>query len=145
MTDTPEYFPSRLDRLELGVLGLAERQSNTQVLLDNLALRQANSQIQLDELKREMRELTSNVDRVLSRSAILDDVLLELRDSHEEHQRNFEQIHLHKKRLSLAINADLGLQYALITVHPATTPTPSATLPPPCNKSFVPRISHPCG
>ncbi|QFS49883.1 hypothetical protein GXM_07377 [Nostoc sphaeroides CCNUC1] len=75
MTDTPEYFPSRLDRLELGVLGLAERQSNTQVQLDNLALRQANSQIQLDELKREMRELTSNVDRVLSRSAILDDVL----------------------------------------------------------------------
>lgn len=91
MTDTPEYFPSRLDRLEQIVLGLAERQSNTQVQLDNLALRQANSQIQLDELKREMRELTSNVDRVLSRSAILDDVLLELRDSHEEHQRNFEQ------------------------------------------------------
>lgn len=37
-----------------------------------------------------MRELTSNVDRVLGRSAILDDVLLELRDSHEQHQRNFE-------------------------------------------------------
>ncbi|MEH1781759.1 hypothetical protein [Nostoc sp.] len=38
-----------------------------------------------------MRELTSNVDRVLGRSAILDGVLLELRDSHEQHQRNFEE------------------------------------------------------
>ncbi|MCC5633511.1 hypothetical protein LC613_39300 [Nostoc sphaeroides CHAB 2801] len=70
MTDTPEYFPSRLDRLELGVLGLAERQSNTQQQLDLL---------------------TDNVNRVLARSAILDDVLLELRDSHEIHQRNFEE------------------------------------------------------
>ncbi|MBD2527440.1 hypothetical protein [Nostoc sp. FACHB-133] len=70
MTDTPEYFPSRLDRLEQIVLGLAERQSNTQQQLDLL---------------------TDNVNRVLARSAILDDVLLELRDSHEIHQRNFEE------------------------------------------------------
>jgi predicted nucleic acid-binding Zn-ribbon protein len=69
MTDTPEYFPSRLDRIEQIILGLAERQANTQVQLDSL---------------------TENVNRVLARSAILDDVLLELRDSHEEHQRNFE-------------------------------------------------------
>ncbi|MEH2126753.1 hypothetical protein [Nostoc sp.] len=51
------------------MLGLAERQANTQQQLDSL---------------------TENVNRVLARSAILDDVLLELRDSHEEHQRNFE-------------------------------------------------------
>ncbi|ACC85292.1 hypothetical protein [Nostoc punctiforme] len=76
MTDTPEYFPSRLDRAEQIILGLAERQANTQA--------------QLDELRQEVRGLTSNVDRVLARSAILDDVLLELRDSHEAHQRNFE-------------------------------------------------------
>ncbi|MEJ6487453.1 hypothetical protein [Nostoc punctiforme] len=69
MTDTPEYFPSRLDRIEQIMLGLAERQANTQQQLDSL---------------------TENVNRVLARSAILDDVLLELRDSHEEHQRNFE-------------------------------------------------------
>ncbi len=75
MTDTP--FPNRLDRIEQIILGLAERQASTQG--------------QLDELSQEMRELTSNVDRVLGRSAILDDVLLELRESHELHQRNFEE------------------------------------------------------
>ena len=85
MTDTPEYFPSRLDRAEQIILGLAERQASTQEQLDNLTVRQANTQAQLDELSQEMRELTSNVDRVLGRSAILDDVLLELRDSHEQH------------------------------------------------------------
>ncbi|MDZ8259092.1 hypothetical protein [Nostoc sp. ChiQUE01b] len=80
MTDTP--FPSRLDRAEQIILGLAERQANTQT--------------QVDELRQEMRELTAsvnnltdNVDRVLARSAILDDVLLELRDSHEQHQHIF--------------------------------------------------------
>ncbi|MEH1786287.1 MAG: hypothetical protein V7L23_12065 [Nostoc sp.] len=66
-------------------------QLSTQEQLDNLTIRQANTQAQLDELSQEMRELTSNVDRVLGRSAILDGVLLELRDSHEQHQRNFEE------------------------------------------------------
>ncbi|MGF1988853.1 MAG: hypothetical protein RMY62_013425 [Nostoc sp. ZfuVER08] len=109
MTDTPEYFPSRLDRIEQIILGLAERQANTQTQLDrtqaqldNLALRQANSQIQLDELKQEIRQLTSNVDRVLARSAILDDVLLELRDSHETHQRNFEE---HQRTTNAALQS----------------------------------------
>ncbi|MBD2536122.1 hypothetical protein H6G97_45135 [Nostoc flagelliforme FACHB-838] len=36
-------------------------------------------------------ELTENTNRVLARSAVLDDVLLELRDSFEQHQRNFEE------------------------------------------------------
>ncbi|MCC5606096.1 hypothetical protein LC612_04625 [Nostoc sp. CHAB 5834] len=91
MTDTSEYFPNRIDRIEQIILGLAERQTSTQQQLDNLTIRQANTQAQLGELSKDLRELTSNVDRVLGRSAILDDVLLELRDSHEEHQRNFEE------------------------------------------------------
>ncbi|YAF99022.1 MAG: hypothetical protein AB3A66_28930 (plasmid) [Nodularia sp. CChRGM 3473] len=49
-----------------------------------------------------MRELTSNVDRVLSRNAILDDVLLELRDSHETHQRNFEE---HQRTTNAALQS----------------------------------------
>lgn len=109
MTDTPEYFPSRLDRIEQIMLGLAERQANTQaqldrtqVQLDNLAFRQGNAQIQLDELRQEMRELTSNVTRVLGRSAILDDVLLELRDSHQTHQRNFEE---HQRTTNAALQS----------------------------------------
>ncbi|MBN3944449.1 MAG: hypothetical protein V7L21_20730 [Nostoc sp.] len=93
MTDTP--FPSRLDRAEQIILGLAERQANTQT--------------QVDELRQEMRELTAsvnnltdNVDRVLARSAILDDVLLELRDSHEQHQHNFEE---HQRTTNAALQS----------------------------------------
>ncbi|HYX18230.1 MAG TPA: hypothetical protein VE944_28455 [Nostoc sp.] len=67
MTDTPER-PSRLDRIESILATVAEQQAtNTQAIA----------------------ELTDNVTRVLGRSAILDDVLLELRDSHEELKRDF--------------------------------------------------------
>jgi predicted nucleic acid-binding Zn-ribbon protein len=109
MSDTPEYFPNRLERIEQIILGLAQRQAGTQEQLDNLTIRQANTQGQLDELSQEMRELsqemrelTSNVDRVLGRSAILDDVLLELRDSHEQHQRNFEE---HQRTTNAALQS----------------------------------------
>jgi predicted nucleic acid-binding Zn-ribbon protein len=109
MSDIPEYFPNRLERIEQIILGLAERQAGTQEQLDNLTIRQANTQGQLDELSQEMRELsqemrelTSNVDRVLGRSAILDDVLLELRDSHEQHQRNFEE---HQRTTNAALQS----------------------------------------
>ncbi|MBD2452442.1 hypothetical protein H6G76_36175 [Nostoc sp. FACHB-152] len=95
MTDTPEYFPSRLDRIEQIMLGLAERQAHTQAQLDR-------TQAQLDELRQEVRGLTNNVDRVLARSAILDDVLLELRDSHETHQRNFEE---HQRTTNAALQS----------------------------------------
>lgn len=67
MTDTPQQ-PSRLDRIETILATVAEQQAtNTQAIA----------------------ELTDNVTRVLGRSAILDDVLLELRDSHEELKRDF--------------------------------------------------------
>ncbi|MCC5605147.1 hypothetical protein [Nostoc favosum] len=67
MTDTPQQ-PSRLDRIESILATVAEQQAtNTQAIA----------------------ELTDNVTRVLGRSAILDDVLLELRDSHEELKRDF--------------------------------------------------------
>ena len=53
-------------------------------LLAELTIKQDRTQEQLDQL-------TSEVNRVLARSAVLDDVLLELRDSHEQHQQNFEE------------------------------------------------------
>ncbi len=67
MTNTPEE-PSRLDRIEGILIRVAQQQErNTEAIAD----------------------LTDNVTRVLGRSAILDDVLLELRDSHEELKQNF--------------------------------------------------------
>ncbi len=95
MTDTPEYFPNRIDRIEQILLGVAERQASTQTQLNELSH-------EVRELNQEMRELTSNVDRVLGRSAILDDVLLELRDSHEQHQRNFEE---HQRTTNAALQS----------------------------------------
>lgn len=49
-----------------------------------------NTQEQLLSNEYLVRDLTSDVTRVLGRSAVLDDVLLELRDNQEILQRNFE-------------------------------------------------------
>jgi predicted nucleic acid-binding Zn-ribbon protein len=71
---------------------------NIQSLLEQLTLAQIQTQaqiqetqVQIQETSATVQELSSDVNRVLGRSAILDDVLLELRDSHEQHQQNFEQ------------------------------------------------------
>ncbi|NMG20715.1 hypothetical protein [Brasilonema bromeliae] len=62
--------PSRLDRIEAILADIATQQAgNTQAIA----------------------QLAENTDRVLARSAILDDVLLELRENSEQHQREFEQ------------------------------------------------------
>jgi predicted nucleic acid-binding Zn-ribbon protein len=61
------------------------------VILAELAQRQSNTQEQLDSL-------LSTAQNIFARDAVLNDVLLELRDSHEElkhnfevHQRNFDE------------------------------------------------------
>lgn len=69
--------PSRLDRIEAVLDTVAMR-------LDTLTLTQANTQNQLDDL-------VSTANSVFARDAILNDVLLELRESSERHQRNFEE------------------------------------------------------
>lgn len=100
MTDTPEQ-PSRLDRIE----NLAIR--NTEAI--------ANLTVKIDNLTDNVNELTSNVDRVLARSAILDDVLLELRDSHEQHQRNFEE---HQRTTNAALNQLGAILVQLTRINP---------------------------
>ncbi len=62
---------------------LARKQNRTQ---DQIL----NTQEQLLSNEYLIRDLTSDVTRVLGRSAVLDDVLLELRDNQEILQRNFE-------------------------------------------------------
>lgn len=59
-------------------------------------------------LTTDVAQLTENTNRVLARSAILDDVLLELRDSSEQHQRNFEE---HQRTTNAALN---GLEAILL-------------------------------
>ncbi len=53
-------------------------------LISDLAERQVNTQMQLDSF-------LQTAERVLARSAVLDDVVQELRDTTEQHQHNFEQ------------------------------------------------------
>ena len=66
---------------------------STRELIAELARRQERTQEQLDDF-------LSTANRVLARSAVLDDVVLELRDTTEQHQRNFEE---HQKGTNAAI------------------------------------------
>ncbi|MBP5977441.1 hypothetical protein HW132_33190 [Brasilonema sp. CT11] len=76
--------PNRLDRIESILASTAVQQAtNTQAI--------ANLSTKLDQLSDNVNQLTSNVDRVLARNAILDDVLLELRENAEEHRRIVEE------------------------------------------------------
>jgi hypothetical protein len=84
-TSPPE---DRLDRIER--------------ILDDVATQQAANTQALAVLTTDVAQLTENTNRVLARSAILDDVLLELRDSSEQHQRNFEE---HQRTTNAALNS----------------------------------------
>ncbi|HYX18562.1 MAG TPA: hypothetical protein VE944_30205 [Nostoc sp.] len=100
MTDTPQQ-PSRLDRVE----ALAIR--NTEAI--------ANITVKIENLTDNVQELTSNVDRVLARSAVLDDVLVELRESHETHQRNFEE---HQRTTNAALHSLEAILLQLMRIFP---------------------------
>ena len=80
-TSPPEDTPSRLNHIER--------------ILDDIATQQAANTSAI-------AQLAENTNRVLARSAILDDVLLELRDSSEQHQRNFEE---HQRTTNAALNS----------------------------------------
>ena len=77
MTDTPEQPTTRLDQIE------------TILLQTNISLNRVAQQQELNT--QAITELTDNTNRVLARSAVLDDVLLELHESSERHQMNFER------------------------------------------------------
>jgi len=80
MTDSP----NRLELTQALAIRNTEAIAGLTTKVDNLADK-------VNELTDNVNELTDNVTRVLARSAILDDVLLDLRDSHARHQQNFER------------------------------------------------------
>lgn len=108
MTEHNNPAPSRLDQIEAILATVATQQANTQQQLDNLSNRQANTQQQLDEL-------ISTANSVFARDAILNDVLLELRDSHEQHQRNFEE---HQRTTNAALQSLEAILLQLIRNFP---------------------------
>lgn len=91
-TNPPE---DRLDRIERILDDIATQQAANTSAIAQLTIQQT---INTDAIA----QLTENTDRVLARSAILDDVLLELRDSSEQHQRNFEE---HQRTTNAALNS----------------------------------------
>ena len=71
---------------------------DTRELINELAQRQINTQAQLDDFLQ-----TAN--QVLARNAVMDNIVQELRDSAEQHQRNFEQHQRNFEERQRATNA----------------------------------------
>jgi uncharacterized protein YukE len=84
-------------------------------LIADLAERQANTQTQLDTF-------LETANRVLARSAVLDDVVQELRDSTEQSQRNFEQhqrnFEEHQRTTNAALQSLEAILLQLIRIFP---------------------------
>ncbi|BAY67213.1 hypothetical protein NIES22_73760 (plasmid) [Calothrix brevissima NIES-22] len=108
MTNTPQDTPSRLDRIEATLERIAHQQATTNVILAELAQRQSNTQEQLDSL-------LNTATTIFNRDAVLNDVLLELRDSHETHQRNFEE---HQQTTNAALNQLGAILVQLTRINP---------------------------
>ena len=86
---------SRLDRIEAVLDTVAMR-------LDTLTRQQTNTQNQLDDL-------VSTANSIFARNAIMNDVILELRENSEQQQRNFEQhqrnFEEHQRTTNAALNS----------------------------------------
>ncbi len=99
----------------------------TQEQIERTQLQIEATQQQLSATQYEVESLTNDVTRVLGRSAILDDVLLELRDSQQSMQANFER-HLvnfeqhienfeeHKRTTNAALNSLEAINLRLIQI-----------------------------
>lgn len=120
MTDVPN--PStRLDRIESLLESVAQQQARTQQQLDNLGLKQAQTQEQLDNLSLRQADTQIQLDAyidtatsVLARSAVLDGVVLELRESTENLQRGFEQHQRNFEEHQRTTNAALASLEAIL-------------------------------
>ena len=121
MINIPDQ-PSRLDLIETILFRVAEQQEvNTQAIAALTVKQEGNTQAiaqlttKLENLSDNVNELTENTNRVLARSAVLDDVLLELRDSHEQHQHNFEE---HQRTTNAALQSLEAILLQLLRIFP---------------------------
>lgn len=93
MTDNNSNSTSRLDRIE--------------ALLERVVEQQAYTQQQLNGF-------IGTANTVLARSAILDDVVLELREATERHQQNFERHQQNFENNQRSIKAALNRLEAMV-------------------------------
>jgi prophage DNA circulation protein len=88
----------KIDRTQEQIERTQEQIERTQEQLERTQIQVDQTQRQLSATQFEVETLTNDINRVFTRNEILNNVLLELRDSHEEqqeiltiHQRLFEQ------------------------------------------------------
>ncbi len=111
MTNTPD----RLSRIESILDRVAAQQEVNTNAINELTTK-------LDNLSDNVSELTENTNRVLARSAVLDDVFLELRENHDQHQRSFEQHQQnfieHQRTTNAALQSLEAILLQLIRIFP---------------------------
>jgi uncharacterized protein YoxC len=97
MTESPQQA-SRLDRIEAILERVATQQATNTETIAGLTSKIDVLSENVTELTYNVNSLTNDVTRVLSRSGVLDDVVLGLHETtetlirgFEQHQRNFEQ------------------------------------------------------
>lgn len=98
----------------------ADNQQEIYAILAELARRQLTTQEQIEETQIELRSLANDITRVLGRDAVLNEVVLELRDSHETMRENFvafQQEYLeHKRTTNAALNSLEAINLRLIQI-----------------------------
>jgi chromosome segregation ATPase len=95
------------------VTELARSQLQTQEQIRDTQEQIRDTQEQIRDTQEQLRELTNDVTRVLARSAVLDDVLLELRDSHQTMQANFNE---NQRTTNAALNSLEAINLRLIEI-----------------------------
>ncbi|RUS94952.1 hypothetical protein DSM106972_092030 [Dulcicalothrix desertica PCC 7102] len=92
---------------------LTRRQLQTDAQIERTQAQIERTQEQLENTQYEVRSLSNDVTRVLGRSAVLDEVLLELRDSHETMRQNFTE---HQRTTNAALNSLEAILLRLIDI-----------------------------
>jgi predicted nucleic acid-binding Zn-ribbon protein len=101
------------DDIRTLVTELARSQLQTQEQIRDTQEQIRDTQEQIRDTQEQLRELTNDVTRVLARSAVLDDVLLELRDSHQTMQANFNE---NQRTTNAALNSLEAINLRLIEI-----------------------------
>ncbi|MBN3923538.1 MAG: hypothetical protein HWQ37_10380 [Nostoc sp. NMS4] len=76
----------------------------------------------VNDLTNNVNELTSDINRLLARSAVLDDVVLQLQESQVQNQRSFQQYREdfleHQRTSNAALNSLESILLQLIRIFP---------------------------
>ena len=107
--------PDRLDRVEALAASNTEAIAQVTARLDQLTLKVDNLTENVNTLTYKVDDFIETSNRVIARSAVLDDVVLELRESSERNQRNFEE---HQRTTNAALNSLEAILLRLITNFP---------------------------